>query len=97
MLETLSGQLGVSLPAVGVRLDHPVVTDVGEDDDLVLPVQGQDAGQLAHGAVRHAAVVHGAVVGLPGDLEDAVLTLQIGKRLKPLLVLVKPGQLDIIS
>ena len=97
MLEALGGQLGIGLPAVGVGLDHPVVANVGVDDDLVLPVHGQNAGELAHGAVRHAAVMHGAVVGLPGDLQDAILTLEVGESLEPLLVLVKPGQLDIIS
>ena len=97
VLETLSGQLGVGLPAVGVGLDHPVVAEVGENDDLILPVHGQNTGQLAHGAVGHAAVMHGTVVGLPGNLENTVLPLQVGKSLKPLLVLVKAGQLDVIS
>ena len=97
VLEALGGQLGIGLPAVGVGLDHPVVADVGVDDDLVLEVQAQPAGELAHGPVGHAAVVHGAVVGLPGDLHDAVLTLQVGEVLEPLFILVKLGQLDVIS
>ena len=97
MLETLSGQLGVGLPAVGVGLDHPVVADVGEDDDLVLPVHRQDTSQLAHRTMRHAGVMHGAIIGLPGNLKDAVLTLQVSESLKPFFVLVKLGQLDIIS
>ena len=97
MLETLSGQLGVSLPAVGVGLDHPVVTDVGEDDDLVLPVHGQDTGQLADCTMGHAGMMHGAVVGLPGDLENTVLTLHLSEILKPLFVLVKLGELDVRS
>ena len=68
VLEPLGGQLGVSLPAVGVGLGHPVVADVGEDDDLVLEVQRQDTHQLADGPVGHTAVLHGAVQRLPGDL-----------------------------
>ena len=97
MLETLSGQLGVSLPAVCVGLDHPVVADVGEDDDLVLPVHGQDTGQLADCTMGHAGMMHGAVVGLPGDLENTVLTLHLSEILKPLFVLVKLGELDVRS
>ena len=96
VLEALGGQLGVGFPAVGVRLDHPGVADVGENNDLIFEVQGEDADQLADCPVGHAAVVHGAVQGLPGDLEDAVLPLQVGEILEPFLVLVKPGALDII-
>ena len=97
VLEPLGGQLGVSLPAVGVGLGHPVVADVGEDDDLVLVVQAQHADQLADGAVGHAAVVHGTVQGLPGYLKDAVLPVQIREVLEPLLVLLQLGELDIIG
>ena len=84
MLEALSGQLGVGLPAVGVGLGHPAVADMSENDDLVLEIQRQDAGQLRAGAVRHTGMLHGAVVRLPGHLADAVLTVQIGKILEPL-------------
>ena len=42
MLEPLGGQFGIGLPAVGVGFDHPGVADVGENDDLVFDVQGQN-------------------------------------------------------
>ena len=96
VLETLSGQLGVGLPAVGVGLDHPVVADVGVDDDLVFKVQAQPAGELADSPVGHAAVLHRPVQGFPGDLENTVFPVQVGKILKPFLVLVQLGQLDIV-
>ncbi len=44
VLEPLGGQLGVGLPAIGVRLGHPAVADVGENDDLIFEVQGQHTG-----------------------------------------------------
>ena len=97
VLEALGGQLGVSLPAVGVRLDHPGVADVGENNDLIFEVQGENTDQLADCPVGHAAVVHGAVLGFPGHLENAVLPVQVGEILKPLFVLVQLGQLHIIG
>ena len=97
VLEALGGQFRISLPAVGIGLSHPAVTNVGENDDLVFEVQGQDPGQLRAGTVRHAGMLHGAVEGLPGDLADAVLPVQVCKVLKPLLVLVKLRELDIIG
>jgi hypothetical protein len=45
----------------------------------------------------HAGVMHGAVIGLPGDLENAVLALQICEILEPFFVLVKAGELDVRS
>ena len=68
MLEPLGGQFGIGLPAVGVGFDHPGVADVGENDDLVFDVQGQNPHQLRNCPMGHAGVLHGAVVGFPGDL-----------------------------
>ena len=97
MLEALRGQLGIGLPAVGVGFGHPAVADVGVDDDLVFPVHRDHAGELAHGPVAHAAVMHGKILGLPGDLQDAVLAVQVGEVLKPLRILLEFRQLGVIS
>ena len=61
-------QFRIGPPAVGVGFDHPGVADVGENDDLVFDVQGQDPHQLRNCPMGHAGVLHGTVVGFLGDL-----------------------------
>jgi hypothetical protein len=41
--------------------------------------------------------MHGQILSLPGDLQDAVLTIQVSEVLKPLAILFKLGELGIIG
>ena len=70
---------------------------MGKNNDLILEIHGQDTDQLSNGTMGHSAVLHGAVQRFPSHLKDAVFTVQVGKVLKPLLVLFQFRQLDIIS
>ena len=70
---------------------------MGKNNNLILEIHGQDTDQLPNGTMGHSAVLHRAVQRFPSHLKDAVFTVQVGKVLKPLLVLVQFRQLYIIS
>ena len=62
---------------------------MSEDYDLILIIQRDPAGQLGSCTVGHTAVAHLMIVGLPGNLKDAILTVEICKILEPLFIYFK--------
>ena len=66
--------------------------------DIILEAYtGDNAAELTHGAMIGAAPAHGVVIGLHGDLKNAVLPVQIKVILEPLPVFFQFGELDVIS
>ena len=88
---------GVGAPAVRILVHHPVVALVSPNQNFVLAIQGDNAAELTHGAMIGAAPAHGVVIGLHGDLKNAVLPVQIKVILEPLPVFFQFGELDVIS